>query len=167
MPNMKGGKGFKKRKKQSSGYREKLLILRDKEEDQEYGQIKKVNGSGRYVVSCFDGTERLGISAGNIRKRYRIQVGDIVLLSLWTDIQDSKCSIIHKYDEDEARKLQSQGEFPATIQLDTDTDTALDNKSSYYEDDLFGYSEETPKDLPASEDDDDDDEDSDIDMDEI
>ena len=162
MPNMKGGKGFKKRKKQSSGYREKLLILRDKEDDQEYGQIKKVNGSGRYVVSCFDGTERLGISAGNIRKRYRIQVGDIVLLSLWTDIQDSKCSIIHKYDEDEARKLQSQGEFPVSIQLDTSGEYEKD--TSYHDDDLFGYHEEQPKTLPLSDESDTEEE---IDMDEI
>ena len=65
MPNFKGGKGFKKKKKQSSTFREKELILKDVKEDQEYGQIKKVNGSGRYQVFCFDGQERLGISAGN------------------------------------------------------------------------------------------------------
>ena len=145
MPNFKGGKGFKKKKKQSSTFREKELILKDVKEDQEYGQIKKVNGSGRYQVFCFDGQERLGISAGNIRKRYRIQVGDIVLLSLWTDIQDSKCSIIHKYDEDESRKLQGKGEFPDTIKLQKDEE---------YEDgteDMFGYGDQAPMDIPLSE----------------
>jgi len=145
MPNVKGGKGFKKKKKQSSTFREKELILKDVKEDQEYGQIKKVNGSGRYQVFCFDGQERLGISAGNIRKRYRIQVGDIVLLSLWTDIQDSKCSIIHKYEEDESRKLQGKGEFPDTIKLQEDEE---------YEDgteDLFGYGDQAPMDIPLSE----------------
>ena len=145
MPNFKGGKGFKKKKKQSSTFREKELILKDVKEDQEYGQIKKVNGSGRYQVFCFDGQERLGISAGNIRQRYRIQVGDIVLLSLWTDIQDSKCSIIHKYDEDESRKLQGKGEFPDTIKL---------QETEEYEDgtdDLFGYGDQAPMDIPESE----------------
>ena len=147
MPNFKGGKGFKKKKKQSSSFREKQLILKDPEEDQEYGQIKKVNGSGRYQVYCFDGQDRLGISAGNIRKRYRIQVGDIVLLSLWTDIQDSKCSIVHKYDEDEARKLQSQGEFPENVKLEEEN--AFEKVS--YDDDLFGYADQKPMDLPVSE----------------
>ena len=35
MPNIKGGKGFKKKKKQSSSFREKQLILKDPEEDQD------------------------------------------------------------------------------------------------------------------------------------
>ena len=142
MPNFKGGKGFKKRKKQSSAFREKTLIFKDTDENQEYGQIKKVNGSGRYQVCCFDGTERLGISAGNIKRRYRIQIDDIVLLSLW-DFQDSKCSIIHKYDEDETRKLQGKGEFPDTIKLQ-EQDQDID-------DDLFGYSDVPPTMIPVSE----------------
>ena len=149
MPNFKGGKGFKKKKKQSSSFREKQLILKDSDEDQEYGQIKKVNGSGRYQVHCFDGQERLGISAGNIRRRYRIQVGDIVLLSLWTDIQDSKCSIVHKYDEDEARKLQSQGEFPENVKLEGENEF----EKVSHDDDLFGY-EQKSMDMPVSEEDD-------------
>ena len=99
---------------------------------------------------CFDGQDRLGISAGNIRKRYRIQVGDIVLLSLWTDIQDSKCSIVHKYDEYEARKLQSQGEFPENVKLEEEN--AFEKVS--YDDDLFGYADQKPMDLPVSEDED-------------
>jgi len=166
MPNFKGGKGFKKKKKQSSQFRQRELIIKDSEEDQEYGQIKKVNGSGRYQVFCFDGTERLGISAGNIRKRYRIQVGDIVLLSLWTDIQDTKCSIIHKYDEDEARKLQSKGEFPETITLQGDTFS-----EDTHDDDMFGYMDQTPREIPCSESDESggesDEESPDINLDEI
>jgi len=134
MPNFKGGKGFKKKKKHSGGYKEKQLVLKNPEDDQEYAKVKKVNGSGRYQLFCFDGQERLGISAGNIKKRYRIHIGDIVLISLWVDIQDSKCSIIHKYDEDEARKLQDQGEFPDTVTLEQANpfETPLSN------DDLFG-----------------------------
>lgn len=163
MPNFKGGKGFKKKKKQSSNFRERELILKDVEEDQEYGQIKKVNGSGRYQVFCFDGQERLGISAGNIRKRYRIQVGDIVLLSLWTDIQNTKCSIVHKYDEDEARKLQSKGEFPTTISLQEDAGS----EEMPYDDDLFGYTDQTPREIPVSDEEDEEEEDYKIDLDEI
>jgi translation initiation factor 1A len=146
MPNFKGGKGFKKKKKHSGGFREKQLILKNPDDDQEYAQVKKVNGSGRYQLFCFDGQERLGISAGNIRKRYRIHVGDIVLISRWVDIQDSKCSIVHKYDDDEARKLQDQGEFPETVTLEQANpfETPLSN------DDLFGFPDQKPMEMPSS-----------------
>ena len=115
MPNKKGGKKFKKWKKQS--FQNKELILKNPEEGQEYAKILKINGSGRYQIFCFDGKERLGICAGNIKRRTRFELNNIVLVSLW-DFQDSKCSIIHKYDDDEVHKLKSQGEFPDTVQLE-------------------------------------------------
>jgi len=115
--NKKGGKKFKRGKKDNLGDRK--LILKDIKEDQEYAQVKKVNGSGRYVLMCFDGNERLGIAAGNIKKKTRISLYDILLVSLW-DFQDNKCSIIHKYEEDEVNKLKSQGEFPANLKLEGD-----------------------------------------------
>ena len=117
MPNKKGGKKFKKGKKETSFDRK--LILKDPKEDQEYAKIKKVNGSGRYQLLCFDGSERLGIAAGNIRKKTRLILNDIVLVSLW-DFQESKCSIIHKYESDEVQKLKSQDEFPKNINLEED-----------------------------------------------
>tara|TARA_Y100000385_G_C12937559_1_gene569530 strand:- start:192 stop:698 length:507 start_codon:yes stop_codon:yes gene_type:complete len=115
MPNKKGGKKFKRGKKDT--FENRKLIIKDPKEDQEYAQIKRVNGSGRYQLFCFDGSERLGIAAGNIKKRTRINLYDIVLVSLW-DFQDNKCSIIHKYDEDEVQKLKLQGEFPQNIKLE-------------------------------------------------
>jgi len=117
MPNKKGGKKFKKGKKESSFDRK--LILKDPKENQEYAKIKKVNGSGRYQLFCFDGSERLGIAAGNIRKKTRLILNDIILVSLW-EFQDSKCSIIHKYEDDEIQKLKSQNEFPKNINLEED-----------------------------------------------
>ena len=117
MPNKKGGKKFKKGKKDTSYDRK--LILKDPKEDQEYGKIKKVNGNGRYQVFCFDSKERLGIAAGNIRRKTRLAINDIVLLSLW-DFQENKCSIVHKYEDDEVHKLKSQGEFPKNINLEED-----------------------------------------------
>ena len=47
------------------------MVYKDVKEDQEYARIDSVYGSGRYKLFCFDGTERLGIAAGNI-KRMRI-----------------------------------------------------------------------------------------------
>jgi len=114
MPNQKGGKKFKRGKKNSSF--EKKLIIKDTKENQEYAKVLKVNGSGRYQISCFDGKERLGIIAGNIKRRVRLAINDVVLVSLW-DFQDNKCSIIHKYERDEVMKLKKDNEFPDDIQL--------------------------------------------------
>ena len=113
--NKKGGKKHKRGKKEIVENRK--LILKDEKEGQEYAQVCKVNGSGRYNLYCFDGIERLGISAGNIRRKFRIQIYDVVLISKW-DFQESKCSIIHKYEEDEVQELESNGQFPKNIKLD-------------------------------------------------
>tara|TARA_B100001287_G_C22623292_1_gene501214 strand:+ start:596 stop:1093 length:498 start_codon:yes stop_codon:yes gene_type:complete len=116
--NKRGGKKHKRGKKDV--FENRTLILRDSKEGQEYAQVKKVNGSGRYNLFCFDGTERLGISAGNIKRKVRIQIYDIVLISKW-DFQDNKCSIVHKYEEDEVQELKRKNEFPKNIKLDGDS----------------------------------------------
>lgn len=122
--NKKGGKKHKRGKKEV--FENRKLILKDSKENQEYAQVKKVNGSGRYNLFCFDGTERLGISAGNIKRKYRIQIYDIVLVSRW-DFQDNKCSIVHKYEEDEVQELKMKNEFPKNIKLDGDSSMFGDN----------------------------------------
>ena len=121
MPNAKGGKKFKKWKKQS--FNEKALIYKDPKEDQEYGKVIRAKGNGRFEIQCFDGKLRTGILAGNMRKRVWVNKDDIILISkcgFTTD--DDKCSIIHKYDIDESRKLQSEGEFQDSIRLDEENE---------------------------------------------
>jgi len=119
MPNKKGGKKFKKGKKSSNHFSKKLILKNegDDVEDQEYGKIVKVSGGGRFRVFCFDGKERMGTVCGQMRKRVWVKSDDIVLICKWTGIQDEKCTIVHKYDSDEAHKLQSMGEFPESIQI--------------------------------------------------
>lgn len=119
MPNKKGGKKFKKGKKSSNHFSKKLILKNegDDVEDQEYGKIVKVSGGGRFRVFCFDGKERMGTVCGQMRKRVWVKSDDIVLICKWTGIQDEKCTIVHKYDSDEAHKLQSMGEFPEGVQI--------------------------------------------------
>ena len=128
--NQKGGKKHKKGKKES--FQEKQLIYKDPKEDQEYAKVTKVNGSGRYQLFCFDGKDRLGICAGNIKRKVRLSINDIVLVALW-DFQDNKCSIVHKYEEDEVQKLKIQGEFPENIKLGEDNPFLEDTEN------LFSY----------------------------
>ena len=129
MPNQKGGKKFKRGKKNISFERELIT----KEGSQEYAKVLQVNGNGRFNVFCFDGKNRLGIVAGKLRKKVWINGDDIVLTEPW-EFQDEKCSIIHKYDEDEVKKLKTMKEFPPTIQLDDEDDLFDDPSGSEDED---------------------------------
>lgn len=130
MPNAKGGKKFKKGKKQT--FHQKALIYKDPKEDQEYGKIIRAVGNGRFEIQCFDGKTRMGIIAGNMRKRVWINKDDIILFSKWEfTTDDDKCSIIHKYDTDEARRLQKEGEFPDTINLDEENEFGNDDNFQF------------------------------------
>ena len=123
MPNKKGGKKFKKGKKQSSY--DKALLYKDPKEDQEYAKVIRASGNGRFDVQCFDGKDRLGVLAGNMRKKIWVNKDDIILISKWEFLtDDTKCSIIHKYDNDEVKKLKRDGEFPECITLETESEFA-------------------------------------------
>ena len=73
--------------------------------------------------------------AGKIRKQVRIQLNDVVLLSLW-NFQDNKCSIIHKYNESEVYKLKNENQFPEGIQLGE----VNEYENNPQENDIFDYS---------------------------
>jgi translation initiation factor 1A len=120
MPNAKGGKKFKRGKKT---IHETKLIYKDPKEDQEYGKIIRAMGNGRFELDCFDGKTRVGIIAGNMRKRVWINKDDIVLFSKWEfSTDDEKCSIIHKYNIDEVKRLQRENEIPSSIKLEIDSE---------------------------------------------
>ena len=147
MPNQKGGKKFKRGKKNS--HIETKLIYKNPKENQEYAKILKVNGSGRYQIKCFDGTDRLGICAGNIKRKFRFSINDIVLVSLW-DFQDTKCSIIHKYESDETLKLKNEGEFPDSIQLNEENDFKNNDDYNPF---IFDYANDNEEEIDKKSDD--------------
>ena len=137
MPNKKGGKKFKKGKKQS--YNDKKLIYKNPKEDQEYGKVISTCGNGRFQIECFDGKTRLGILAGNMRKRVWVNNDDIVLISRWEFLTEGdKCSIVHKYDSDEVSKLQKEGEFPKNIQFESENNFNIS-------DDMISFDYNEPK----------------------
>lgn len=86
-----------------------------KEDNQEYAQIIKLLGDRRMEVFCYDGETRIAQVRGKLRKWCRIDVEDIVLVSI-RDFQDRKADIIHKYFSDEVRKLQKLLEIPDEIE---------------------------------------------------
>ena len=154
MPNNKGGKKFKKGKK-TDFQKTKNNIKKDPEEAQEYAQVINPKGNGRFELLCCDGgKERLGTVCGQMRKRVWVNRSDLVLISKWEGMtDDTKCSIIHKYSEDEARRLQKEGELPANFKMNLDEFDVED------EDDGFDMSEPSDSESESSE--------EEIDLDEI
>ena len=123
MPNAKGGKNFKKGKKNKNEFQEKKQVVkRDPENSEEYAQVVSAKGNGRFELKCCDGgVIRLGIIRGKMRKRVWVNRSDLVLICKWEDMtDDTKCSIIHKYSEDEARRLLKEGELPENFKLNLD-----------------------------------------------
>ena len=112
MPNKKGGKGYKKGRKGVPQTRE--LVIRETKENEEYAFVKSKSGNGRFVMNCQDGIERIGIISGKMRKRVWIEVGVLVLIVKW-DFQDSKCNIIHKYDDSDITKLSDMKELDSVF----------------------------------------------------
>ena len=105
MPNISGGKNFKKGKKKGNNFREdKELVLKDNSENESYALVKGAKGNGRFDIETSDGVTKLAILPGKHRKRMWINAGNIVLVSVW-DFQEDKCSIIHKYSEEHVQKL--------------------------------------------------------------
>ncbi|KAI0217971.1 Translation initiation factor 1A, partial [Massospora cicadina] len=98
MPKNKGKGGKNRRRgKNENDYMKRELILKD--EGQEYAQVVKMLGNGRLEALSYDGTRRLALIRGKMRKK------------VWIS-QDNKADVIMKYTADEARALKSQGELP-------------------------------------------------------
>ena len=117
MPNNFGGKGFKKGKKGNRSRESRELILKDPNENENYGLVKSAKGGGRFDIETPDGLRTMGILPGKYKKRMWINVGDIVLIGIW-DFQVGKCSIIHKYSEEHVHKLIEKKEILSTFQRD-------------------------------------------------
>jgi translation initiation factor 1A len=100
----KGGKKYKRGKKDVNVVRDLIF----KEEGQQYATVDKMLGDCRTLLICEDGKNRLGIIRGAMKKKEWIQPGDLVLVSLRT-FQDDKLDIIHKYNDEEMRKLKKKG----------------------------------------------------------
>ena len=112
------------------------------EENESIGQVTRVKGNGRFDVRCIDGVTRLGILRGTMRKRVWVNRLDLLLVEPW-DFETDKCSILHKYDDDEVKKLNRDGEFPDNIQLDTEIDFNIS-------DDMISFDYDEPKEDKSS-----------------
>ena len=133
MPNSKGGKKFKSRKKNEFS-EQKQLIKKNNDEGQEYAQVINAKGNGRFELMCCDGgKERMGLIRGTMRKRVWIVRGDLVMICKWEGMtDDTKCSIVHKYSESDAKRLQKEGELPQNFKLNLDEIDECSDGDDYF-----------------------------------
>ena len=106
--NTKGGKGFKKGKK-NHGTSKRALVLPEK--NQVLAKVEQCYGNGRYECLGTDKRSRKGHKCGRMRRGgaiNRVFKGDIVLIQI-REYQADKVDIIHKYTLEEQRALQKRG----------------------------------------------------------
>ena len=123
-----GGNKRKKGKKQVQEDRE----LTYKGESEEYAQVIKILGDGRFECNCADGVKRVAHVRGKMRQRIWIANGDIILVSL-RDFEPEKCDVVEKYKEKEVAKLKKAGEIPDSMVLpsSSEADEEKEEKNDY------------------------------------
>ena len=143
MPKNKIG-GKKHKSKKNIVKESKELIIPEKNEL--IGQVSAVKGSGRFDIRCIDGVNRIGILRGTMRKKIWINHLDLVLIEPWTfESEANKCSILHKYEDNEKSKLQKGGHLPKEFKLEEDSiNLDEDNYFSYDISDSDNEGDENP-----------------------
>lgn len=119
MPNKNpGGRKFRRSKK-FGGFREK--DLKEKEHGQKYGLLTNALGNMRFECLCDDGVVRLAHVPGSFRGRYYFRKEDHVLVSI-RSFEQSKCDLLHRYQEEHVRLLTSKGALDAIYAKEQPTD---------------------------------------------
>lgn len=109
MPNLTGGKNYKKSK--HSGNTEPRYEEAKGSEGEMYGRVVKLLGNLNMNVYCQDNIVRICKVRGSMRKRVFINVGDIIIISLREYLtvdneEDRKGDIVYKYDPTLHSKLK-------------------------------------------------------------
>lgn len=107
--NKTGGKAHRHAKNATAVKRE----LRFKEDMEDYCIVASKLGDCRFELRGSDGKKLMGKLCGSMKRKSRIEVGDLVLVS-FREFQSSErnnCDIFYKYDADEIRNLEAYGEI--------------------------------------------------------
>ena len=140
MPNIRGGKAYKKGKGKAKGDDDlENVIFIDKQADQMIGRLVRLLGNRNTSIYCEDSKMRLCKISTGCKKKARFEVGDVVLLSLRdceiskTDLEKGARSdhgdIIAKYSPHQFPQLKKDGVNPH-IFTHIDTMTAMAEKVS-------------------------------------
>lgn len=153
MPKGKKGKGGKKKRRGKKGDDVEKRKLEFKEEGQEYARVLKMLGDGRIEGRCSDGEVRVCHIRGKMRKRVWINPGDLILVDI-RQYQQDKADVVYKYNEDEARTLQSYGELTdgtAKEDQEKDEDRVIRFNDLLDEEDIWQNLSESTEEKESSE----------------
>ena len=155
---VKNTTGGKKHKKAKNYVKVEKLVESD-DEFQFYAKVNQKLGGGNFRVDVFITEKRekvkvngeyqnkvvrseevkkdqIALIRGSIRKRCRIEVGNIVLVSL-REFEDRKVDIIHAYKNDDVNVLRRKNKLPKSKIFENDEETdvnfAMDDESIDFE----------------------------------
>ena len=92
----------------------KNRVIEFAEPDQKYAKVVKLLGNRRVTVLTMDNKEVLARIPGRFRRKIKVLLNDLVLISI-REYQDDKVDIIHKYLDEEAIHLVSYNEIPSSF----------------------------------------------------
>ena len=128
---MPGKKKKSSKNRKNGGVDLKIRDLELKEALEEYGKVVLLRGDCKITVKFPDGSEVLGIIPRRMKRRCWIAMDSVVLVSI-RSFQDGKVDVIHKYTDDEVKKLIQYSEIPewfgksSTMFDDTVVDDGID-----------------------------------------
>ena len=108
MPNIKGGRNYKRGKKGKS--QNKYDTPYADTPNLTYAQVKKKLGGNRIDTECSDGIPRQVIIPGSFYKKVWINPYDILLIQI-NELCTNEGYILYKYTMDEAGYLRQKGEL--------------------------------------------------------
>lgn len=119
MPNIRGGKSYKKSKGKTKFGEDDEVAYLEIAEDQMVGRVLKLLGNLNVTVYCQDNKQRLCKICRSIKKAVRFEVGDVVLISLRDcevpsadlakGIRGSRGDILDKFHPKQFKELKEDG----------------------------------------------------------
>lgn len=119
MPNIRGGKSYKKSKGKTKFGEDDEVAYLEIAEDQMVGRVLKLLGNLNVTVYCQDNKQRLCKICRSIKKAVRFEVGDVVLISLRDcevpsadlakGIRGSRGDILDKFHPKQFKELKGDG----------------------------------------------------------
>ena len=85
--------------------------------NQVFGVVIQLLGSGRMLVRCSDGKERICRIPGRIRRKLWIKPGDIILVEPWPVQGDKKGDMIVRYTPTQINWLKKKGLIPEDFEI--------------------------------------------------
>jgi initiation factor 1A len=108
--NFGGNKTKSKARKNFNNKRQFAYDELKKVDGQEYAIVKKKYGGNRFELFCYDKVTRRGVLRGTLCRSTRVNLDQLVLVSL-RGFQDDTCDIVHVYKPEDCDLLISRGDI--------------------------------------------------------